>query len=94
MAFYFLMYWHYLVMLMLIMILATVISLFFPHLPSYILLIVSGLMGYVYSILTYLEDGMLFIIVMNLFVALVPILMIKYLQFLKRKAIEMEQQNI
>ncbi|WP_431030222.1 hypothetical protein [Lysinibacillus sp. LZ02] len=88
------MYWHYLVMLMLIMILATVSSLLFPRVPLYILLIVSGLMGYIYSILAYLEAGMLFIIVMNLFVALVPILLIKYLQFLKRKADETEQQDI
>lgn len=90
--FYFLLYWHFLVMVMLIIIFAGIITFLFPKFPSIVVLIVSGLMGFVYSICIDLKDSSFFFISINLVVTSIPILLIRYLLFLKRKAEEMEKE--
>ncbi|MEY9971413.1 uncharacterized protein YqgC (DUF456 family) [Lysinibacillus sp. RC46] len=90
MAFYFLLYWHFLLMVMVIMIVAGIVTFLFPKFPSIVVLIISGLMGFVYSICIDFEDGIYFFISINVVVASIPILLIRYLLFLKRKAEEME----
>ncbi|MFJ6264624.1 hypothetical protein [Lysinibacillus xylanilyticus] len=92
MVFNFLLYWHFLVMVMLIIIFAGIISFLFPRFPSIVVLIISGLMGFVYSICMDFKDGSLFFISINVVVTSIPILLIKYLLFLKRKAEEMEKE--
>ncbi|MFE3572906.1 hypothetical protein [Lysinibacillus sp. NPDC059133] len=90
MAFYFLLYWHFLLMDMVIMIVAGIVTFLFPKFPSIVVLIISGLMGFVYSICIDFKDGIYFFISINVVVASIPILLIRYLLFLKRKAEEME----
>ncbi|MFT9816066.1 hypothetical protein [Lysinibacillus sp. NPDC056185] len=90
MAFYFLIYWHFLLMVMVIMIVAGIVTFLFPKFPSIVVLIISGLMGFVYSICIDFKDGIYFFISINVVVASIPILLIRYLLFLKRKAEEME----
>jgi len=90
MAFYFLLYWHFLLMVMVIMIVAGIVTFLFPKFPSIVVLIISGLMGFVYSICIDFKDGIYFFISINVVVASIPILLIRYLLFLKRKAEEME----
>ncbi|MFJ8099892.1 hypothetical protein [Lysinibacillus sp. NPDC096212] len=90
MAFYFLIYWHFLLMVMVIMIVAGIVTFLFPKFPSIVVLIISGLMGFVYSICIDFKDGIYFFISINVVVASIPILLIRYLLFLIRKAEEME----
>jgi len=92
MGFYFLLYWHFLVMIMLIMIFAGIITFLFPQFPSIVVLIISGLVGFVYSICIDFKDGIYFFISINLVVTSIPILLIRYLLFLNRKAEEMEKE--
>ncbi|KMY32792.1 hypothetical protein ACZ11_11940 [Lysinibacillus xylanilyticus] len=92
MVFYFLLNWHFLVMVMLIIIFAGIITFLSPRFPSIVVLIISGLMGFVYSICMDFKDGSFFFISINVVVTSIPILLIKYLLFLKRKAEEMEKE--
>ncbi|MGE7998960.1 hypothetical protein ACQKOF_09830 [Lysinibacillus sp. NPDC093190] len=92
MAFYFLLYWHFLLMVMVIMIVAGIITFLFPKFPSIVVLIISGVMGFVYSICIDFKDASLFFIGINCVVSLISILLIRYLLFLKRKAEEMEKE--
>lgn len=91
MVFYFLLYWHFLVMIMLLIIFAGMITFLVPRFPSVVLLILSGLIGFVYSILIEFKDASFFFISINLVGTSIPILLIRYLKFLKRKAEEMEE---
>ncbi|MEB2299188.1 hypothetical protein LAV72_06060 [Lysinibacillus xylanilyticus] len=91
MVFYFLLYWHFLVMIMLLIIFAGMITFLIPRFPSVVLLILSGLIGFVYSILIEFKDASFFFISINLVGTSIPILLIRYLKFLKRKAEEMEE---
>ena len=86
------MYWHFLVMVMLIMIVASSIGFLFPRFPLYIVLIGSGLIGYVYATMAYLEDILFILIAVNVFAMLIPILLAKWIYYLKHKADEIEKQ--
>ncbi|WP_427110098.1 hypothetical protein [Lysinibacillus xylanilyticus] len=90
MAFYFLLYWHFLLMVMLIIIFAGSITFLFPRFPSIVVLVISGLIGLVYSILIDFTNARYFFISINVIVTSIPIILIRYLLFLKRKAEEME----
>ncbi|MFC9541109.1 hypothetical protein ACFTQ7_14625 [Lysinibacillus sp. NPDC056959] len=89
MVFYLLLYWHFLVMIMLVIIFAGMITFLFPRFSSIVLLILGGLIGFVYSIFIDYKDASFFFISINLVVSSIPILLIRYLHFLKRKAEEM-----
>ncbi|MGE7674376.1 hypothetical protein ACQKMV_12445 [Lysinibacillus sp. NPDC094403] len=91
MAFYFLLYWHFLVMIMVIMIVAGNITFLIPKFLSIVVLIISGLIGFVYSICIDFKDSIYFFISINLVVTSIPILLSRYLLFLNRKAEEMEK---
>lgn len=82
MVFYFLFYEHFLVMIMLVIIFTGIITFLFPRFPSIVLLILSGLVGFVYSIFIGYKDTSFFFICINLVVSSIPILFIKYLHFL------------
>lgn len=77
-------------MVMLIKIFAGIITFLFPRFPSIVVLIISGLIGLVYSILIDFTDARYFLISINVIVTSIPIILIRYLLFLKRKAEEME----
>jgi len=78
-------------MIMLLIIFAGMITFLVPRFPSVVLLILSGLIGFVYSILIEFKDASFFFISINLVGTSIPILLIRYLKFLKRKAEEMEE---
>jgi len=93
MAFYFQLYWHFLLMIMVIIILAGLITFLIPRIPSVLVLAFSGLIGLIYSRLIEMEQAYLFFISINLLTTILPILLIRYLQYLKRTAEEMEKRN-
>ena len=92
MAMYFSMYWHFPVMVMLIMIISGVISFRVPRFPFYIVLIGSGLIGYVYAFMADLAQFSLNLIAANVYAAFVTTLLVKWGYYLRQKADEMEMQ--
>ena len=92
-AFYFLIWWHFLVMIMMIMLISGTVSFLFPRFPSLIILIASGLIGFAYSLFIEDEAWMFYMVVINIVVSLIPILMFKYLFYLQRKAEEMQKMD-
>lgn len=93
MAFYFQLYWHLLLMIMVMIILAGLITFLIPRIPSVLVLAFSGLIGLIYARLIEMEQAYLFFISINLLTTILPILLIRYLQYLKRTAEEMEKRN-
>ena len=92
MAMYFSMYWHFPVMVMLIMIISGVISFRVPRFPFYIVLIGSGLIGYVYAFMVDLAQFSLNLIAANVYAAFIVTLLVKWGYYLREKADEMERQ--
>ena len=92
MGMYFSMYWHFPVMVMLIMIISGVISFRFPRFPFYIVLIGSGLIGYVYAFMVDLAQFSLNVIAANVYAAFIVTLLVKWGYYLRQKADEMERQ--
>ena len=92
MGMYFSMYWHFIVMVTLIMILSIVISFRFPRFPFYIVLIGSGLIGYVYAFMADLAQFSLNLIAANVYAAFIVTLLVKWGYYLRQKADEMEMQ--
>ena len=92
MAIYFSMYWHFPVMVILIMILSIVISFRVPRFPFYIVLIGSGLIGYVYAFMADLAQFSLNVIAANVYAAFIVTLLVKWGYYLRKKADEMEKQ--
>ena len=78
-------------MIILIMIISGTVSFIFPRFPSLIIVIASGLIGFVYSLFIDGEELKVYIVVINIVVSLIPILMFKYLFYLQRKAEEMQK---
>ena len=93
MAMYFSMYWHFPVMVMLIMIISGVISFRFPRFPFYIVLIGSGLIGYVYAFMADLAQFSLNLIAANVYAAFIATLLVKWGYYLRQKADEIEMQR-
>ena len=92
MAMYFSMYWHFPVMVMLIMIISGVISFRVPRFPFYIVLIGSGLIGYVYAFMADLAQFSLNLIAANVYAAFIVTLLVKWGYYLRQKANQMEMQ--
>ena len=92
MAMYFSMYWHFPVMVMLIMIISGVISFRVPRFPFYIVLIGSGLIGYVYAFMVDLAQFSLNLIAANVYAAFIVTLLVKWGYYLRQKANQMEMQ--
>ena len=92
MGMYFSMYWHFIVMVTLIMILSIVISFRFPRFPFYIVLIGSGFIGYVYAVMAHLGEFSFNLIAANVYAAFVTTLLVKWGYYLRQKADEMERQ--
>ena len=92
MGMYFLMYWHFIVMVTLIMIFSIIISFRFQRFPFYIVLIGSGLIGYVYAVTVHLEEFSFNLIAANVYVAFVATLLVKWGYYLRQKADQMEMQ--
>lgn len=77
-------------MIMMIMLISGTVSFLFPRFPSFIILIASGLIGFVYSLFIDGEALMFSIVVINIVGSLIPVLMFKYLFYLQRKAEKMQ----
>ena len=92
MGMYFSMYWHFPVMVMLIMIISGVISFRVPRFPFYIVLIGSGLIGYVYAFMADLAQFSLNLIAANVYAAFVTTLLVKWGYYLRQKANQMKMQ--
>ena len=92
MGMYFSMYWHFPVMVMLIMIVSGVISFRFSRFPFYIVLIGSGLIGYVYAFMADLAQFSFNLIAANVYAAFIVTLLVKWGYYLRQKADEMERQ--
>ena len=80
-------------MIMMIMLISGTVSFLFPRFPSLIILIASGLIGFVYSLFIDGEALMFSIVAINIVVSLIPILMFKYLFYLQRKAEKMQKSD-
>lgn len=94
MAMYFSMYWHFIVMVVLVMILSGYIGFRFPRFPFYIVLIASGLIGYGYSVMTHLQEISYVFIIFNVYIAIVPIILIEWGIYMRNKANELEIKMI
>ena len=92
MGMYFSMYWHFPVMVMLIMIVSGVISFRFSRFPFYIVLIGSGLIGYVYAFMADLAQFSFNLIAANVYAAFIVTLLVKWGYYLRQMADEMEMQ--
>ena len=93
MGMYFLTYWHFIVMVILIMIFSIGISVRVPRFPFYIVLIGSGLVGYVYASMTDLAQFSLNLIAANVYAAFIATLLVKWGYYLRQKADQMEMQS-
>ena len=80
-------------MIMLVMIISGTVSFLFPRFPSLVVIIASGLIGFVYSLFIDGEALMFSIVLINIVASLIPILMFKYLFYLQRKAEEMQKMD-
>lgn len=74
---------------MLIMFISGLISFLLQRFPSYIIVLISGLIGYIYSIVVNAEALAFLIVMINVIFSLVPILLVKYTIYLRTKAVEM-----
>ena len=92
MGMYFITYWGFMVMVTLIVILSIVISFRFPRFPFYIVLIGSGLIGFVYAFTTDLGKFSLNLIACNVYAAFIATLLVKWGYYLRKKADETERQ--
>lgn len=92
-AFYFLIWWHFLVMIMVIMIISGIVCFLFPRFPSFIIILTSGFIGYLYSLIINGEALAFIIITINIVVSIIPVLLVKYVLFLQRKAMEMKNSG-
>ena len=93
MGMYFLTYWHFIVMVILIMVLSIVISFRVPRFPFYIVLIGSGLIGYVYTVMVHVGEFSLNVIAANVYAAFIATLLVKWGYYLRQKADQMEMQS-
>lgn len=80
-------------MITMVMIISGIVSYLFPRFPSLIILLTSGLIGFVYSLFIDGEGLAFYIIIINIVVSLFSILMFKYAFYLQRKAEEMEESD-
>lgn len=95
MAFYFQEYWHFPVTVMLIMVLSSLVYYAFPRVPFYLVLIASGVIGYGYALLLNLTTGLsLYMVIRFVYLAIIPIVVIEFGLFLRRKADKLKQQGI
>ena len=92
MGMYFLTYWDFIVMVTLIMILSIVISFRFPRFPFYIVLIGSGLLGFVYAFTADLEQYLFNLIAANIYAAFIATVLVKWGYYLRQKADKVERQ--
>ena len=86
MAMYFSMYWHFIVMVVFVMIISGYIGFRFPSFPFYIVLIASGIVGYGYSVMTKLQELSYIFIISNVYMSIVPILIIHWGIYMRQKA--------
>jgi hypothetical protein len=84
-VFYFQIWWHFLVLIMSIMIVSGLVSYLLPRIPIFIIVAVSGLLGYIYSILIDGQGLVTFIVLVVIAASLIPILLAKYAIFLRDK---------
>ena len=93
MGMYFSTYWHFIVMVILIMIFSIGISVRVPRFPFYIVLIGSGLVGYVYTVTVHVGQFSLNVIAANVYAAFIATLLVKWGYYLRQKADQMETQS-
>lgn len=92
MAEYFSMYWHFIVMVMLVMIISGYIGFRLPRFPFYIVLIASGIVGYVYSVMIHMQEISYVFIISNVYMSIVPIIVIQWGIYMRGKADEIEMK--
>lgn len=93
MAMYFSMYWHFIIMIVVVMIYSGIISIRFPRFPFFIVLIANGIVGYVYSVMTHLQEIAYVFIISNVYMSIVPIIVIQWGIYMRGKADEIELQK-
>lgn len=84
-AFYFTMWWHFLILIMLIMLVSGFVGFIYQRVPSWVIMIVSGLIGFVYSIFIDAVGLTIVIIAICIVFSLIPILFANYAALLKEK---------
>ncbi|BDH61368.1 hypothetical protein MTP04_14980 [Lysinibacillus sp. PLM2] len=87
--FYLLLWWHFPVLIVILMFVSGLICYLFPRFPSFIIMLLNVLMGFVYSIIINAEALSFLIVCVTVIFTLIPILLVKYTIHLKRKADEM-----
>ncbi|ETI68263.1 hypothetical protein [Neobacillus vireti] len=93
-ALYFMLYWHFWVMVILVLLLSGLICALFPRLNFLIILLASGFIGYLYPLIIEVEDLTLFTVVTNIVFSLIGIGYVKFFFFLKKKAEEYQDSEI
>lgn len=90
MAMYFLMYWHFIMMIVLVMIFSGIVGFRFPRFPFFIILIVNGIIGYVYGAIMHLQEIFYVFVMANVYMSIVPIIVIQWGIYMRGRADEVE----
>ncbi|RLQ92367.1 hypothetical protein [Falsibacillus albus] len=91
---YYLLYWHFLLMVVLILILSALVSVLFPRIHFLFLILASGLAAYFYTVVVEVKDLTLFTIIVNSTFSFIGIGYVKCLIYLKKKGEEYQDSNI
>jgi len=93
MTFYILLYWHFPVMVMLVTLASGAIRLLYPRLPVLLILLGSGLVGYLYAWMVEVQELAFWTVTVNLVFSFLTIGVVQYVRYLKRKAEELGKSD-
>ena len=88
--YYFHLYWHFIVVIISVMLLSGVISYLLPRLNFVLIVITSGLIGYLYTVVIEVKDLAVISIGITVVCSLLVIGVARYMLFLKRKGEELK----
>ncbi|MFC0188677.1 hypothetical protein ACFFJY_10290 [Fictibacillus aquaticus] len=93
MAFYFFLYWHFFVMVMLVMLLSGLTAAFFPRVHILKIAAASAISGILYAVIYDVIELSFYPAVMNIVFSLLSTGIIKYNHFLRKTAEEIEAKD-
>ncbi len=92
-AFYFSLWWHFFVLVMIIMLVSGLVSFIFKNFPSWIILIMSGFIGFIYSLIVNAVGIAFLIVPICIVFSLIPILLAKFAAMLKEKEKKIKESD-
>lgn len=93
-GFYLMVWWHFLVLITLIMLVSGLVSFIFHRSPSWVIIIVCGLIGFIYSIIVDAVGLATIIVSICIVFSLIPILFAKFAVLLKEKENQAKKNDV